>query len=121
MTTTPGTDLAARYGVIETNGLVDGYHDTVDYTEPYTLADLAAEGGKVTRLRMLTERGYPYLDISYAHGTLPDGRTVPLVIPAATCPGAAPSALIIEWAKAEGVYAKDLGLLDEGNWSILYG
>jgi hypothetical protein len=25
---------------------------------------------------------------------------------------------LINWAKREGVYAKALGLLDEGNWSV---
>ena len=27
----------------------------------------------------------------------------------------------IEWAKAEGVFAKGIGLLDGGNWSVLRG
>lgn len=113
----------ASYGVVETNGL-DGsnYHDTVDHGQDYTLNELAAAGGKVTRLRMLTERGYPYMDISYAHGTLPDGRIVPINLAGAdrlrrrNLKGD-----LIEWAKREGVFAKRLGLLDEANWSVLYG
>jgi hypothetical protein len=117
---------AASYGVQETNPLPDGGHDFANFEEDgMSLSQLAAAGGRVTRLRLLTENGYPYMDISYCHGTLPNGRNVHI--------DGAPSSLrkakgsvpvlrdLVEWAKEEGVHGKRIGLLDEGNWSILKG
>jgi hypothetical protein len=112
---------AAKYGVVQTGTAVDGsYHETVAH-EGHTLADVAAEGGKITRLRMLTERGYPFLDVSYCHATLADGRTVAVQLPEGRLPRRNTKAALIEMAKREHVFAKGLGLLDEGNWSILFG
>lgn len=122
------TDLyatAARYGVRFEGTLVgDEYHSTVDHTESYTLADLAAAGGRISRVRILAEYGRG--DISYIHATLPDGTVVPVNL--ANMPSSGIGITMrtilgefIAWAKAEGVYAKSLGLLDRGNWSILYG
>lgn len=118
--------LATDYGVHE-SGMPVGpeYHASVDHEVAYTLAAVAAEGGTITRLRVLSEvwpgRGR-MCDISYIHATLPGGKIVP-VTPGWQLQGVALRALkgaLIEWAKEERVYAKALGLLDEGNWSILY-
>ena len=116
------TDRNERYGVQESNGLVDGgaYHASVDYTDAYSLAQVAEEGGKITRVRMLAERGL--VDISYIHATLRDGRTVPVRVDGAysyLIPMNRIKSTFIEWAKEQHVFAKGLGLLDEGNWSIL--
>lgn len=118
------TDYRTHHGHPETNGLIDGaaYHDSVDYSgAPYTLAQVKAEGGKISRLRLLAET-VPgvgrFLDVSYIHATLADGRTVNVqngidnMTPARQLKGK-----LIDWAKREGVYAKSIGLLDEGNWS----
>jgi hypothetical protein len=116
--------IASQYGVQESNPLPDGGHDwSLFEQDVYSLNRLQAEGGKVVRLRMLTEAGFPFLDISYCHGRLPNGRMVHINI---TCgqPRKGRNSEpymsdLIAWAKAEGVYAKGLGLLDPGNWSIL--
>jgi len=116
---------SARDLVDETNGLdLIGYdyHDKVDYADQMTLGQLAAAGGKITRLRILG--GGPsdnfYCDISYCHGTLPNGKIVPLY---ADYPMGfqrrQTKAVLIEWAKEHKVFAKALGLLDENNWSTL--
>lgn len=113
--------IAREYGVVET-GMPVGpeYHSSI--TEDMTLSELAAAGGKITRVRLLHERGM--FDISYIHGQLPSGQGVRLnlqgcpdsfLIPRRTFKG-----VMIEWAKAEGVFAKGLGLLDDGNYSILW-
>lgn len=126
--TTAAATIAHRqhHGAQETNGLTDGaaYHDSVDYSaHPYTLADLQAAGGKITRVRLLTETvpgAGRYVDVSYIHAVLPDGRTVPVhngldnMTPLRQL-----KAKMIDWAKREGVYAKQLGLLDSGNWSTI--
>jgi hypothetical protein len=113
------------YGAHETNGLLDGhaYHEAVDYTVQYTLKDVAEAGGHVTRVRLLTEvwPGHGRVaDVSYIHATLGNGKTVPVRVDVDNCtPLRQLKGKLIEWAKREGVFAKGLGLLDEGNWSVL--
>jgi hypothetical protein len=113
-----------RYGAKQSNGLVNGaeYHAAVNYNDRLTLREAKAAGGRITRVRVLTERsmGTTFCDISYVHATLPDGTTVDVanvrvdnLTPRYKLKGA-----LIEWAKAEGVFAKGIGLLDEGNWSV---
>lgn len=119
------TAVRSRYGATETNGLLDGhaYHEAVDYSRQYSLSEVAAAGGKISRVRLLTEvwpgRGR-IADVSYIHATLPNGKTVPVSIgvdnltPLREMKGA-----FIAWATRERVFAKNIGLLDEGNWSML--
>lgn len=114
--------VAATYGVNETNGIEDvsawqQHLETLE--ETVSLGDPRLKA--VTRLRLLTERGYPYMDISYCHGVLKDGTNVRIQITCGPLARRAPKAGLIEWAKSEGAFAKGLGLLDEGNWSVLYG
>jgi hypothetical protein len=109
----------------ETNGLLDGaaYHETVDYTRYFSLSEVAAAGGKISRVRLLTENigGRRLCDVSYIHATLPGGQIVNVqsglnnLTPKYQLKGE-----MIEWAKREHVYAKGLGLLDESNWSVCY-
>lgn len=116
-----------KYGATETNGLVNGteYHASVDYTQAYSLADVQAEGGRISRVRLLTEWHGPstgrVADVSYIHAELPGGKIVPVRV-SGECfliPMNKIKAEFIAWAKREGVYAKGIGLLDEGNWSVL--
>ena len=118
-------ERAASYGVHETNPLPDGGHDWSQFEEgTWSLRQLQDDGGKVCRLRLLTEAGYPYLDISYVHGVLPNGRMVhvqPVRSSLVKAKGSVPSRRdLVQWAKEERVYARGIGLLDEGNWSILH-
>lgn len=131
MTTT--ADLARQdrlhtvYGVNET-GMPVGpeYHATVSHEERIGLAELKARGGKITRVRFIggeyvPGRGKCY-DVSYVHGQI-DGQNVSIDTGAmpewSWIPKHKMMGALIEWAKAEGVYAKDLGLLERGNWSVL--
>lgn len=109
---------AARYGVPFSGELVStDYHDRVS-NETISLAEVKRRGGKITRLRLLKERGR--VDVSYIHATLADGSIVrvshPLgnLIPLGRLPRD-----LVAWAKEEGVYGVSVGLLDESNWSIL--
>jgi hypothetical protein len=117
-------DRLQAYGVQCDGEVVSSeYHDGVSYDNQMTLGELVRQGGKVSRLRLLTEvwpgRGR-MVDISYAHGTLPNGQIVPLYINCETGSMRELKGDLIEWAKREGVYAKGCGLLDESNWSVLY-
>lgn len=66
------------YGINETNALTDGqaYHSGTDYSVVYELSD--REVVKIDRLRLLSEPGYPYWDISYCVGVLANGTRVPV-------------------------------------------
>jgi len=114
------TNNTASYAPNETNGLSDGaaYHASVDYTQVLSLKELAAAKGKITRLRVLSDNGR--YDISYVHAQLPDGT---LVTVRDECYGRGfirwIKSDLLAWAKEQGVYAKGLGLLDEGNWSVM--
>lgn len=111
---------SARHLANESNGLEDGlsYHASVDYTRVLSLKELAEAKGKISRLRILSDSGR--YDISYIHATLPDGS---LVTVRDECYGKGYirgiKSDLLAWAKEQGVYANGLGLLDEGNWSIL--
>lgn len=113
------------YGATESNGLVDGnaYHNSVDYAETLTLAEVAERGGKITRLRLLTEwipvSRARIVDVSYIHATLPDGSVHPVHNGADVQYYHQIKGDLLDWAKREGVFAKSVGLLDEGNWSVL--
>jgi hypothetical protein len=103
------------------------YHEQVDHSRTYTLRELRNANGRITRVRVLADvwpgRGL-IGDISYIHATLPGGKIVPVNL--AHMPSSGMGILVrelkkefIEWGKAEGVFAKGLGLLDSGNWSVL--
>lgn len=112
-------DRAASYGANETNPLwmSEVTHETIDYDQHVTLGDPRL--ARVTRLRLLTDPGYPFFDISYCYGVLKDGTHVriegtPMHLGRKTL-----KRDLIAWAREEGAYAKGLGLLDDSNWSIL--
>jgi hypothetical protein len=102
-----------RPAVGEVNGLVNGiaYHnerhnqadgvDEVDWTEP---------GLVITRLRLLSDPGFPAWDVSYCHGSL-DGRHVDVRLPFSQLPkygkGGVKAALYNE-AKKTGKFIKGL-------------
>lgn len=102
-----------RSDVGEVNGLVNGleYHgnrhsqdggiETVDWTEP---------GLTITRLRLLSDPGFPAWDISYCHGVM-NGRHVDVRLPFSQLPkygkGGMKAALYKE-AKATGKFINGL-------------
>lgn len=85
------------------------------------LGEVAAAGGRISRLRMLRERGM--VDISYIHATLPSGEIVHVhedLPQSYLIPSHKVKATLVEWARGYGVYAKGpIGLLNQANWSSL--
>ena len=73
----------------------------------------------INRLRLLTEPGYDYYDISYCYGTLKDGTHVRVELGISHLGRRTIKRELIALAKEKGVFAKGLGLLSEANWSIL--
>jgi len=109
----------------QTNPVTADYHKTIDYSDFHTLRALSDAGGHVSRIRVLADNwgGQGYMcDVSYVHGVLPNGQSVPIAVPLEAGSLYGPKGLksrLIDWAKDEGVYAKGLGMLDETNWSVL--
>lgn len=122
MNTSTSARIAAEYGVSQTNPIEDNYNFD---REQVTLAELAERGGHITRLRVLTESvmGQKLADVSYIHGVLADGTPVrvqegPDLMFAPLYGPRGLKSRLIAWAKSEGVFAKGVGLLDEGVWSV---
>ena len=97
-------------GARETAGLVDGasYHRQregvreVDWTEP---------GLYVTRLRLLSDPGFPVWDVSYCDGEIGD-EMVAVRLPFHQLPKRGWKHAIVEEAIRAGVHAKRLGILE---------
>ena len=100
------------YGVNETNPMPEGFHDEpivahVDWTDKRL--------ARIERLRLLSDPGFPFWDVSYCLGRLKTGERVAVSVPfSGPCmlPKNALQRTIIEWAKRDGVYAKALGIFD---------
>lgn len=116
MTTTQTIPYQSHYGTIETNGLVNAgqYHADNDANEHPDFPNgcyWSEPGLKVTRLRLLTDIGFPFWDVSYCDGEL-DGKYVRVLLPFGQLKRRNIAAQIIEYAKADKVFAKGLGILD---------
>lgn len=99
---------------METNPITEQdvkIREEIDYALPptdWTDPNLA----QITRLRLLGDRDYPYLDISYCHGVLKDGTPVRVKVPFHLLTKKRWRSQIVEYAKQDGVYAKGLGIFD---------
>jgi hypothetical protein len=115
-------DKLAAYGVAF-EGEQGGY---VPFEDQMSLGEFAShKGARIVRVRWI---GGDYIpgygkcyDISYIHGVLADGTRIRINDPwnCTLVPKHKMMGALIEWAKEEGVYAKGLGLLERGNWSVL--
>jgi hypothetical protein len=94
------------YGTIETNGLVDGqaYHSQFDRSKsvPWDTPGLT-----ITRLRLLSDPGFPLWDVSYCHGML-DGEPVVVVLPFSQLPKRGMKRALYGEAKKTGRFIKGL-------------
>ena len=99
-----------RPSVGEVNGLVNGiqYHserhdqdggvDSVCWTTP---------GLEITRLRLLSDPGFPVWDVSYCHGVL-NGRHVDVYLPFSQLPKYKMKSCLYKEAQKTGVFIKGL-------------
>ena len=102
-----------RPAVGEVNGLVNGiaYHDSRhDQADGIDKVYWTESGLEITRLRLLSDPGFPAWDVSYCHGVL-NGRHVDVQLPFSQLPkygkGGVKAALYKE-AKATGKFIKGL-------------
>src|SRR3954465_8307000 len=99
----------------ETNARLDQLEEDGDLEVDLADPQLA----RITRLRLISDPGFPFWDVSYCHGVLKDGRTCRVYLPEHQFPKRGLSHAIVEMCKQEKVYAKGLGLLDPENISML--
>jgi hypothetical protein len=96
----------------ETNGLIDAkaYHESVTHNikrwVPWT-----EPGLKVVRLRLLSDPGFPFWDVSYCHGYIGD-EPVRVQLPFGQLPKRQYRRAIVSHAIRDGVHAQRLGVLD---------
>lgn len=104
-------------GNYESFSLPDGWHErhsgaeTVDLTDP--------ELGRITRLRLLGDRDFPFLDLSYCHGELKDGTPVRVQLPRHQFPKRGLCRALVEMCQQAKVYGKGIGITDPNVWSVL--
>jgi hypothetical protein len=104
--------LVNRPDVGEINGLSDGlaYHRArpvnarrVCWTTPHL---------RVTRLRLLSDRGFPAWDVSYCHGTIvTTGEQVDVELPFDQLPKRGMRRAIVQHAIRDNVHAHGIGVL----------
>jgi hypothetical protein len=99
-----------RPSVGEVNGLVNGaqYHNERHMqTGGVIKVCWTAEGLEITRLRLLSDRGCPFFDVSYCHGVL-NGQHVDVQLPFSQLPKRAMKAFLYKEAKDTGKFIKGL-------------
>lgn len=72
--------------------------------------DWSTAGLKVTKLRLLSDQGFPFWDVSYCIGILNE-EAVFVALPFNQLPKANFKARILFFAKKDNIYAKGLGIL----------
>ena len=75
--------------------------------------DWKARGLRITRLRLLSDPGFPMWDVSYCWGYIGE-EPVFVSLPFDQLCKKSVKSDILRYARAEGVYAKALGILDDG-------
>ena len=102
--------ITDRPDVGETNGLVDGctYHNTRHNQEGgVKTVCWTTEGLEITRLRLISDHGFPVWDVSYCHGFL-DGKHVNVRVPFSQLPKRNMKAALYAEAKLSGKFIKGL-------------
>jgi hypothetical protein len=109
------------YGTLEQNPIDDAVRATreaIDHQEPVWLDDPRL--AKITRLRLVTDPGFPLYDVSYCYGELADGTPVRVNLPWHQLrKGRGLQGDLIQMCREAKVYAKGLGLLDPATISVI--
>lgn len=110
----------STYGAIQTNGITDEIKAMRDnITDTVALSDKRLV--RITRLRLVTDPGYPMWDVSYCYGRLADGTDVRVRFRQLQFSKRNLNRELIELFKSEGRYAKGMGIFDGETVSKMYG
>ena len=105
---------------METNPITAEIHamrEAIDHKDPVDLTDLRL--ARIVRLRLVSDPGFSYYDVSYCYGELRNGEPVRVDLPAYQFSKKNLNGELIAMCKAAKVYGKGLGLFDAGTISIL--
>lgn len=113
------------YGVVETNSLgmdVSEVQDYISKLDDMCIEEFIDRGGRFTRIRLLTDRGYPFFDLSYVWGRTADGvETRVYGIDGPDLPRKTYRSVLAKTIKDAGGDPNKMGVWDSGVYSILYG
>lgn len=104
--------IRGAYGNLESNGWsgdqvqewLSTIEDTVELDDPRL--------ARINRLRLLSDVGFPFWDVSYCYGTLKDGTRVRVNLPVYQFSKRALKKELLDMCREAGVYGKGLGLFD---------
>lgn len=113
----------ATYGFVETNGMND---DVAALRDRVHASNLEVELddprlARITRLRLVSDPGFPAWDLSYAYGRLKDGTDVRVHMPVHQFSKRELNRDLIAMCKDAGVFGKALGIFDPEVVSKMYG
>lgn len=103
--------MSDLYGTVETNPInedVRAWQNAAEERVQWNDPRLA----RVTRLRLLSDPGFPFWDLSYCYGKLKTGEPCEVILPFDQLPKGQVKDAILAYAKKDRVYAKGLGILD---------
>ena len=119
-----GGSVTSTYGAVEVNGMDDHVRSLRDavHSGSGEIVDLEDKRlGRITRLRLVTDRDVPFWDLSYCYGTLKNGEAVRVRLPQSQFPRQGLNQSLVEMCKSVGAYGKGLGIFDPEVISKLYG
>ena len=109
-------DFRNLYGATETNGAEPGeqqaWLDELTAGGNQTLYWGDPQLAQITRLRLLTDPGFPMYDVSYCYGRSKDGALVRVDLPFHQLRKRTWKSDIVAAAKRDRVYAKGLNIFD---------
>lgn len=104
--------IRSEYGNLESNPINDEVRAIREsITEEVDLSDKRLSC--ITRLRLISDPGFPMWDLSYCYGVLKDGTNVRVHLPVYQFSKRNLKRDLVAMAQDAGVYAKGLGLLDD--------
>lgn len=98
-------------GHLESNPFSDYWREVRDSIQEEVELD-DPELWRITRLRLVSDPGFPLWDLSYCYGTLRDGTNVRVHLPEHQWSKKKLNWELVEMCKKVGVYGKRLGILD---------
>lgn len=105
---------------MESNPITDEIkeiRESIDHQAPVDLGDPRL--AKITRLRLVTDPGFPLYDLSYCYGELKDGTNVRVLLPWHQFSKRNLKQDLVKMCQSVNVYGKGLGLLDPSVISLL--
>jgi hypothetical protein len=96
----------------ESGAAMFGYDRLAVYAGAETVAWDDPQLKRVVRLKLVTDPGFPFADVSYCYGDLADGSPVRVRLPFHQLPRKGLHKAIVTHAVRDGVHAKRLGVLD---------